>query len=119
MWAPPRRGGSQSAIPSGRRAIGMRGATPRASALGYFRPPLRGEDRSRCRMRARLVIAFILLVPVISAADEKPERFTYRVLGLFSKDREAALREGFQEIPDIKLVSINFDDAEITVEFAP
>ncbi len=39
--------------------------------------------------------------------------------GLFSPDREKDLRDAFEELPDIKLVAVNFDDAEITVEFAP
>ena len=49
----------------------------------------------------------------------KPERVTYRVLGLFSPDREKDLQEAFKELPDLTLVSVNFDDAEITVEFFP
>jgi copper chaperone CopZ len=61
----------------------------------------------------------LLLIAGPAIADDKPEQFTYRVLGLFAKDREADLREGFEDIPEIKLVSVNFDDAEITVEFAP
>jgi hypothetical protein len=55
-------------------------------------------------------------------ADDKPakvERFTYRVTGLFAPDREKDLRAGFEELPDFKLVAVSFDDAEITVEFAP
>jgi copper chaperone CopZ len=70
-----------------------------------------------------LHVAFIAFVPALAPADDKPapkpEQITYRVLGLFSKDREADLREGFRDIPDIKLGSINFNDAEITVEFNP
>ena len=66
---------------------------------------------------------FIAFLPAMAAADDKPaprpERFTYRVLGLFSRDREADLRKGFEDIPDIKLVAVNFDDAELTLEFAP
>ena len=58
-----------------------------------------------------------------AAADDKPvpkpERFTYKVLGLFAKDREADLREGFKELTDITLIAVNFDDGEFTVEFAP
>jgi len=53
-------------------------------------------------------------------AEPKIERITYRVIGLFSKDREKDLRTSFEELaPDFKLVAVNFDDAEITVEFAP
>jgi mono/diheme cytochrome c family protein/copper chaperone CopZ len=47
------------------------------------------------------------------------ERVTYRVTGLFSRDREKDLRAAFEEITDIKLVSVNFDDAEVTLEFLP
>ena len=39
--------------------------------------------------------------------------------GLFSQDREADLREAFKELPEFKLVAIDFDHAEITLEFAP
>jgi copper chaperone CopZ len=61
-------------------------------------------------------------LPVTVAADDKPanpERITYRVLGLFSADREKDLRAAFEELPDLKLVGVNFDDAEITIEFVP
>jgi copper chaperone CopZ len=65
--------------------------------------------------------AAVLATP--AGADDKPapkpERITYRVLGLFAPDREKDLRAGFEDIPDIKLISVSFEDAEITVEFAP
>ncbi len=74
-------------------------------------------------------LAAVLLAALLTgslAADDKPakaepkaERFTYRVTGLFSPDRETTLREAFAQLPDFKLVAINFEDAEITVEFAP
>jgi copper chaperone CopZ len=62
------------------------------------------------------------LVSGFAAADDKPgkpEKVTYRVLGLFSPDREKDLREAFKELPDVTLVAVNFDDAEITIEFDP
>lgn len=72
------------------------------------------------------IIAALLPLGAFAFADDKPgkpepkpERLTYRVTGLFDKSREKALREAFEEIADIKLVAVNFDDAEITVEFAP
>src|SRR5215470_8856614 len=53
-------------------------------------------------------------------AEPKVERITYRVIGLFAPDREKALRAGFDELaPDFKLIAVNFDDAEITIEFSP
>jgi hypothetical protein len=73
-----------------------------------------------------VLAAFFVPVCAVSADDEKPaklepkaERFTYRVTGLFDKSREKALRDAFAEVTDIKLVAVDFDDAEITVEFAP
>ena len=50
---------------------------------------------------------------------QRPERITYRVTGLFSKDREADLRAAFRDLPEIKLVAVDFDHAEATLEFAP
>ncbi len=73
-------------------------------------------------MRATLVTLLFATLPAAAddqALEPKVERLTYRVTGLFSKDREKDLRAGFAELADLKLVGVNFDDAEITVEFAP
>lgn len=68
------------------------------------------------------VTLFVLSFPA-SAQDEKPEpkpeEITYRVTGLFAPDREKDLRAAFEELPDFKLAAVNFDDAEVTLEFAP
>jgi hypothetical protein len=66
-------------------------------------------------------------IATIAAQDKKPakaeskiERVTYRLTGLFSREREKDLRAGFEELsPDFKLIAVNFDDAEITIEFSP
>jgi hypothetical protein len=66
-------------------------------------------------------IAFVLFV-IPAAADDKPaktERFTYRVTGLFAPDRVEDLRAAFTEIPGITLLSIDYEEAEMTVAFAP
>ncbi|HEX7898354.1 MAG TPA: heavy metal-associated domain-containing protein [Planctomycetota bacterium] len=47
------------------------------------------------------------------------EGFTHRVTGLFSKEREADLREAVKKIPDLELKSIDFDRAEATFEYDP
>jgi copper chaperone CopZ len=77
-------------------------------------------------MRTYLPTTILLLASTAGAADKQPakaepkvERITYRVIGLFSRDREKDLRAGFEELTDFKLISVNFDDSEITVEFAP
>jgi hypothetical protein len=77
-------------------------------------------------MRTVIHAAALLAFTCAAFADDKAakpepkaERTTYRVTGLFDKSREKALRDAFGEVADIKLVAVNFDDAEITVEFAP
>src|SRR4051794_23390823 len=76
-----------------------------------------------CRLfpAAVAVLAGCFLAGPAVAADPpaRPERFTYRVLGLFSPDREADLRQAFKELPELSLVAVNFEDAEMTVEFVP
>lgn len=72
----------------------------------------------------RLCVMFLLLSPIPTAGADKPEpkveRITYRVIGLFDREREKDLRAGFETLaPDFKLVAVNFDAAEITVEFSP
>jgi copper chaperone CopZ len=74
-------------------------------------------------MRTLIPAAALVLVALpASPADDKPakpERLTYRVTGLFSPDREKDLRAAFEDLPEFKLVAVNFDDAEVTVEFEP
>lgn len=70
-----------------------------------------------------LTIAAVVLCSTAAGQDKKPEpkpeHITYRLIGLFSKDREKDLKAGFEELADFKLVSVNFDDAEVTIEFSP
>ena len=67
-------------------------------------------------------IAFVLAAGAVAAQSPLPLSegpYTYRVLGLFSKDREADLRASFELLPEFKLSKVDFDYAEITVAFAP
>ncbi len=75
-------------------------------------------------MRRSVSTALLLLCCSANAqppkAEPKLERVTYRVTGLFSREREKDLRAGFEALaPDFKLIAVNFDEAELTVEFAP
>jgi hypothetical protein len=79
-------------------------------------------------MHARLTLATLLAFTCFATAQDKQpakaepkvERLTYRLIGFFDKNREKALRAGFEELaPDFKLIAVNFDDAEITIEFSP
>jgi copper chaperone CopZ len=64
-----------------------------------------------------LVLLFANLVHADDKPPPKPERLTLRILGLFSPDRVTDLRQSFVQIPEVKLVSVDFDFAEIVVEF--
>ena len=70
-------------------------------------------------MRACLILLALSSSAVADDMPVKTERITYRVTGLFSKDREKDLRASFEDLTDFTLVSIDFDNAEITVAFAP
>lgn len=69
----------------------------------------------------RALLLFTMTIGALAHADDKPtpkpERLTLRILGLFSPDRVKDLREDFARVEDVKLVSVDFDFSEITVEF--
>jgi len=70
----------------------------------------------------RILAALCLLTCAASAADEKPvpsQNFTHRITGLFSPDRETALRTGLEKLPDVKLVSVDFAHAEGVFSYDP
>ncbi len=67
-------------------------------------------------------VAFLLFVPAVALADEKgdaPRTVKYQITGLFARDREQDLREAFAKIPDVRLLRVDFDSAEATLEFVP
>ncbi len=56
------------------------------------------------------------------AADEKPapsQNVTYRITGLFSPGRETALRTAIETLPNVKLVSLDFEHAEAVFSYVP
>jgi copper chaperone CopZ len=59
--------------------------------------------------------AFSLLLLLPLAAVAQPVK--HQITGLFLKEREADLRAVFEEIPNIKLVSVDFANAEATFEY--
>jgi len=62
--------------------------------------------------------ACLLAVTAASGADE-PQRVRHQITGLFSPDRVTDLRETFQRLPDVKLIDVDYDNAEATVEYVP
>ena len=59
----------------------------------------------------------MLLLSVASMALGADEIVTHRVTGLFSPDREAELRAAVSQIPDVKLVSVDFQHAEAVFSY--
>jgi hypothetical protein len=74
-----------------------------------------------------IVLTAVLLAasPLLLRADEPAPptapvvRVRHQVTGLFSTDREKDLREVFEKLNDIKLVAIDFENAEATVDYDP
>jgi copper chaperone CopZ len=73
--------------------------------------------------RAEFVaVLSLFLVPAAAIADDKgdtPKAIKYQITGLFERSREQDLLEAFAKIPEIKLVRIDFDNAEATLEYVP
>ncbi|MBC8114980.1 MAG: hypothetical protein H7062_11410 [Candidatus Saccharimonas sp.] len=64
---------------------------------------------------AALLLLCLLVTAVTCGADDKPPEpssIKHRVTGLFSPDREDDLREVIQKLPDVKLVSIDYQTSE-------
>ncbi len=61
-------------------------------------------------------LALLLLVPLcaLGADDPAPQPVKHRVTGLFSVDRQDDLRAVVESLPGVKLMSIDFENAEAT-----
>jgi copper chaperone CopZ len=68
---------------------------------------------------ATLLVAIFALSAFPALADDKPapSQHKHRVTGLFSRDRENDLRDLVQELPGVKLVTIDFENSEATFEY--
>jgi hypothetical protein len=70
----------------------------------------------------RLSLVCLLTATTAAAAGDpkdQPQRVRHQITGLFSPDREADLRETFERLPEFKLISVDFDNAEAVVEYVP
>ena len=63
--------------------------------------------------------SLLLLLLSFGTAFCAEENFTYRVTGLFAPEREAVFRETVAQLPGIKLVSVDFANAEAVFAFDP
>ena len=72
-------------------------------------------------MKNCIFIPILFLLSVVPAqADDNPAEpppVKYRVTGLFSPDRQDDLREVMKKLPEVKLVSIDYKNAEATFIF--
>lgn len=72
-------------------------------------------------MQQTFITLFSLMIATVSLADDKPtdpQPVKHRVTGLFSPDREADLKRVLAEsIPDVKFVSIDFPNSEVTFQY--
>jgi len=64
-------------------------------------------------------LVMLTAAPAAGDAGEPPRQFNHQVTGLFSADRERALRGAFEQIPGIRLVSLDLDNAEAILEYDP
>jgi copper chaperone CopZ len=72
--------------------------------------------------RYLFVVLGSLLTALGAAADDKPAppgQVKHQITGLFMKEREQDLREAVEKMPQVKLVSVDFANAEATFEYDP
>jgi copper chaperone CopZ len=70
--------------------------------------------KTESRLHLTILCCMILWQAPVSAQPIK-----HQITGLFSVEREQDLREAFAKIPEIKLVGINFKNAEATLDYEP
>jgi copper chaperone CopZ len=66
-----------------------------------------------------LVACLMVLFSMILCSPARAGTFKHQVTGLFMKEPEQDLREAVQRIPQIKLLSTDFENAEATFEYDP
>lgn len=88
----------------------------------FARTPIHKLKLSHNMKQAPLAAFPLFLAAIaVAAGGEKsdlPTRYKHQVTGLFSTDREQDLRETFKQIPEIHVVSIDFKNAEVTLEYS-
>ena len=61
---------------------------------------------------------FVLLLSVATSFAGE-ENVTHRVTGLFSRDRENDLRAALEQVPGVRLTSVDFENAEAVFAYDP
>jgi copper chaperone CopZ len=65
------------------------------------------------------IYLMILCVMILWTHSASAQPIKHQITGLFSTERERDLSEAFEKIPQIKLVRIDFKNAEATFEYEP
>ena len=76
----------------------------------------------RAGHRFVILILLALIATLSRAADNQPaepQPIKHRVAGLFSPDRQDDLRQVMKKLPDLKLISIDYKNAEATFSYDP
>jgi len=74
-------------------------------------------NTAETKTRFRLVNPLLILCAMILCSSARGDTIKHQITGLFMKDREQDLREAVDKIPQVKLVSIDFKNAEATFEY--
>lgn len=70
-------------------------------------------------MKTRLIILCTMILCSKATSDDAKPPIKHQVTGLFAPDREDDLREVMKKLPGIKLVSIDFKNAEALFGYSP
>lgn len=71
-------------------------------------------------MRRRILsLSLMILSCMILSSRAAGDPVKHQITGLFMKEREQDLREAVEKIPNVKLVSIDFANAEAAFEYDP
>ncbi len=79
---------------------------------------MKNRNRNNLSRVVRWLVVLILSLAAWRTANAA-EPIKHQITGLFSTDREADLRATFKELPEFKLVSIDFKNAEASFEYDP
>lgn len=74
---------------------------------------------SKARIRFLYSCTLMVLCFMMLCTSAWADTIKHQVTGLFMKEREQDLREAIERIPQVKLVSIDFENAEATFEYDP
>jgi hypothetical protein len=66
------------------------------------------------------ILRFLMMVYLIIPGNAaRGEEIKHQITGLFSMEREQDLRLAFEKIADVKLVGIDFKNAEVILDYVP